>query len=446
VLKLQKQTRSSQTLEIKASDFANDVSISDEELNEYYQANLSDFDTEEQVKLSYVSLSVEDLIANESVSDEEALQNYQENIAAYQTTEERRISHILIEFAEDEVAAEAKANEVLAMVNAPDADFAAIAGAESNDIISAEEGGDLDFITRGDWSIAFEDAAFGLESVGDTTGLVKTEFGFHIIKLTELKPQITTPFEDVKQEIIDFMLKDKATDTFFALQEQIASAAFESPDSLDEVSTIANRPVIDTAFFSKGNYPASVDYPQVENVAFSADLIEEQVNSDVLQVNDEKILVVRVAEYKPQRTLSLEEVSATITTQLTAEKTQQAAVDWAEGLKKSLLNGESVDETLAAKSLEWTTTESIERFGAGLPQEMTKAVFSLAPVDGQNVDVVTLNNGNVGLVKLTGVNAVDEVDPDEVESTLAGLANNNSRQSYESFVAALLNEATIERL
>ncbi|MBF7074754.1 SurA N-terminal domain-containing protein [Glaciecola sp. MH2013] len=446
VLKLQQQKRDAQTLEVNAADFAGDIELSDEEINDYYQANLSNFDTQEEVKLAYVSLSVEDLMANESVTEEEARQNYQDNIAAYQTIEERRVSHILIEFGDDEAAAESKAEAVLAMVNEADADFATIAAAESADIVSAEEGGDLDYIVKGDWSESFEEAVFGLEKVGDTTGLVKTEFGFHIIKLTDLKPQVTTPFEEVQEELTALLLKDKATDTFFSLQEEIASAAFESPDSLEEVSNISGRPIIQTAFFSSGNYPASVNYPQVENVAFSSELIDDKVNSDILQVNDEKILVVRVAEHKPQRTLALEEVKASITTQLSAEKTQQAALDWTEALKQKLLNGESVYDTLAAKSLEWNEVSGIERFASSLPSEMTKSIFSLAPAAGQDVDVVSLANGNVGLVKLTAVEAVDEIKAEDIEATLQGLANNNSRQSYDSFVAALVDEATIERI
>ncbi|WP_412972509.1 SurA N-terminal domain-containing protein [Glaciecola sp. MF2-115] len=444
VLRLQQQTRTARTLEIGASNFTADVTVSDEEVEEYYQANLNFFDTQEQVKLSYVTLSVDDLLANESVTEEEVLANYNENIGAYQTIEERRVSHILIEFGDDATKAKETALEVLALVKAPGADFAAIAAERSADPISAEMGGDLDFIVKGDWSESFEEAAFGLKAAGDISDIVETEFGYHIVKLTELKPVVTTPFEDVKEELTATLLKDKALDTFFGLQEEVASAAFEQIDSLQRVSEVTDRPVIDTAFFEANNYPASVDYPQVKNVAFSPELVERAENSDVLKIGDEKIMVVRVADHKPQRTKALEEVKASIVNQLTAEKTQQAAVDWAEGVKTKILAGESVDELLAEKSLEFKTIENLPRFGGEVPFEMNKAIFELSPAAQQNASVVKLNSGNVGLVILDSVQTVSEVKPEDLLAGKTGLANNESRIAYDNFIEALKSEADIE--
>jgi peptidyl-prolyl cis-trans isomerase D len=444
ILRLQQQTRTARTLEVSATNFATDVTVSDGEVEQYYQSNLSDFDTQEQVKLSYVTISVSDLIANEVVTEEEVLANYQDNLAAYQTLEERRISHILIEFGDDEAAAKAMAEEVLALVQVPEADFAQIASERSADTISAEVGGDLDFINRGDWSESFEDAAFGLKEVGDNSGLVQTEFGYHIIKLTELTSIITTPFAEIQEELTQRLLKDKAMGSFFGLQEQVASAAFEQPDSLQRVSEITNRPIIDTAFFEKTNYPASVNYPQVENVAFSSELVENRLNSDVLKITDEKIMVTRVIGHNPQRTLPLEDVSASIVNQLTATKTQQAAVDWAEGLKTKIFAGESIDEALAAKSLEIKTVESIPRFGREVPIEMTIAIFKLSPVAQQNVSVVKLSSGNVGLVILESVQSASEVSEEDLLAGKTGLASNANRNAYDNFVDALKGKADIE--
>jgi peptidyl-prolyl cis-trans isomerase D len=444
VLRLQQQTRTARTLEVSAADFASDVTVTDEEVSQYYESNLSDFDTQEQVKLSYVTLSVADLIANESVSEEDVLANYQENIAAYQIPEKRRVSHILIEYGDDETASEATAEEVFALVNLPDADFADIALERSTDIVSAEAGGDLDFINRGDWSESFEDAAFALKEVGDISELVQTEFGFHIIKLTELLPLVTTPFTEVQEELTQLLLKDKAMESFFGLQEQVASAAFEQPNSLKRVSEITNRPIIDTAFFEKTNYPASVNYPQVENVAFSAELVENGLNSDVLPITDEKIMVVRAIDHKPQRTLALEEVNASIVNQLTARKTQQAAVDWAEGLKTKIFAGESIDEVLLAKSLELKTIESIPRFGGTVPIEMNNAIFKLSSVAQQNASVVKLSSGNVGLVILDSVQTVAEIKEEDLLAAKEGLATNQSRNAYANFIDALKSKADIE--
>jgi peptidyl-prolyl cis-trans isomerase D len=444
VVRLQQQTRTARTLEVSAVDFASDVIVTDEEVLQYYESNLSDFDTQEQVKLSYVSLSVADLIANESVTEDEVLVNYQENITAYQIPEERRVSHILIEYGDDETASKATAEEVLAQVNLPGADFAEIASQRSTDIVSAEVGGDLDFINKGDWSESFEDAAFALNEVGDISKVVQTEFGYHIIKLTELSPIVTTPFSEVQEELTQLLLKDKAMESFFGLQEQVASAAFEQPDSLKRVSEITNRPIIDTAFFEKANYPASVNYPQVENVAFSAELVENGLNSDVLLITDEKLMVVRAIDHKPQRTLALEEVNVGIVNQLTARKTQQAAVAWAEDLKTKIFASESIDDLLVAKSLELKKVDNIPRFGGAVPIEMNNAIFKLSPVAQQNASVVKLSSGNVGLVILDSVQSIAEVKEEDLVAARQGLASNQSRNAYANFIDALKSKADIE--
>jgi peptidyl-prolyl cis-trans isomerase D len=444
VLRLQQQTRTARTLEVSAANFISDVTVTDEEVSQYYGSNLSEFDTQEQVKLSYVTLSVADLIAKESVTEEEVLANYQENIMVYQIPEERRVSHILIEYGDDETASKATAEEVFALVNVAGADFAEIASQRSTDVVSAEVGGDLDFINRGDWSEPFEDAAFALKEVGDISELVQTEFGYHIIKLTELTPIVTTPFTEIQEELTQLLLKDKAMESFFGFQEQVASAAFEYPDSLKRVSEITNRPIIDTAFFEKTNYPTSVNYPQVENVAFSAELIENGLNSDVLLITDEKMMVVRAIDHKPQRTLALEEVNASIVNQLTARKTQQEAVDWTESLKAKIFAGESIDEVLVAKSLDLKTVENISRFGGAVPIEMNTAIFKLSPVSQQNASVVRLSSGNVGLVILDSVEAAAELKDEDLVSARQGLASNQSRNAYANFIDALKSKSDIK--
>lgn len=157
-------------------------------------------------------------------------------------------------------------------------------------------------------------------------------------------------------------------------------------------------------------------------------------------------MVVRVKEHKPQRTLSLEEVKATIVSRLSAEKSQEAALAWAEEIKVSLLAGEDISEKLSEKSIDVQVNENIARFGADVPQEVSKAIFSLAPVDQQNISVVTLNNGDIGIVELESVTPVNDVKAEELTATSDGLANNFSRQSFDNFVAALLSEAEIEKI
>ncbi|MEC8208800.1 MAG: SurA N-terminal domain-containing protein, partial [Pseudomonadota bacterium] len=183
-VKLQNQLRDIETVTLSAANFKSDVAVSEDEIKEYYQLNQNQFMAPEMVALEYIELKGSELPLEEAVTDAEVAANYEENKALYMEPERRRVAHILVENLEDDAAAQAKAEEILAELQ-NGADFAKLAEEKSDDLVSAELGGDLDWIDRDMMDPEFETAAFALESVGDISEIVKTEFGYHIIKLTD---------------------------------------------------------------------------------------------------------------------------------------------------------------------------------------------------------------------------------------------------------------------
>ena len=151
---------------IDSASFAESVEVTEDDIAEYYNANITAFDTEEQIKLAYVSLTVEDVKSRVSVDDEAVRTYYDNNLSGYGKEEERRVSHILIESGDDADAAKAKTQALLDQLN-DGADFAELAENNSDDTFSAENGGDLDFITPGMMDDAFDEAVFSLANVGD---------------------------------------------------------------------------------------------------------------------------------------------------------------------------------------------------------------------------------------------------------------------------------------
>ena len=180
---MQQQTRDIRYVNVPAAKFLEQVNITDDEILTYYQSNISQFDTEQKVSLSYVELVLGDLLPGIEVSEEELAEYYQQNLADYRTDEERQAAHILFESAEEDETIAEKAEEVLAKIKAGE-DFAGLAKLFSTDTFSAENGGDLGWFGKDIMDPAFEDAAFSLENKGDVSGVVKSEFGYHIIKLT----------------------------------------------------------------------------------------------------------------------------------------------------------------------------------------------------------------------------------------------------------------------
>lgn len=447
LLSLQEQTRDAKIIEIDINKYQDSISLTDEEIKSYYESNLSDFDTEEQVKLAYVTLSVSDLMSKFEASDEEIEQSYQDNIAFYTSEEERRISHILIETINGEEEAQQKAEEVIEKLNAGE-DFASLAEQYSDDIVSAEEGGDLGQIARGDYEGAIEDAAFALEAQGDVSGIVESEFGLHIIKLTDLSPAVVTPLAEVREELKEEIITNKATDEYFALQNEMSRLAFEEPDSLSAVAEAVNRPIIETPFFEAGQLPPGVNYPQLNDIAFSSELIDEQVNSELIELSDNVIMVTRVAEHKPQRTRALDEVKAQIESELKSNKAQDQAFEYAQSIQTALFNNEDTSALLDEHQVAWVEYSDVRRDSGELARELVETLFTLGldsnDAASLSTELVTLSNGNVGIVQLTAVKEVSDFTEEQTSASKNRIANAQTQQTYESFVNALRENAAIE--
>lgn len=443
LLALQGQTRDAQSLQIDVTKYQDSIVLSEEDIQAYYDDNLSSFDTQEQVKLAYVTLSVSDLSPLVSVSEQEIEQYYNDNNALYTSAEIRRVSHILFENLDDTETARTKADTVMQQVQAGE-DFAELAEQHSDDIVSAEEGGDLGEISREDYEGAFGDAAFALSSVGDISGVIETDFGLHIIKLTEFSPAIVTPLAQASVDIESDLRLAKATDEFFALQQEMARLAFEEPDSLESVASAINRPIIETDFFEENRLPAGVDYPQLNDIAFSSELVYDQMNSDLLELGDDLVMVTRVAEHKPKRTRTLDEVNAQIQSALKIQKAQREALVYAQQIQTAMLNNEDTSELLAQQSLAWSTHSAIGRGSNVLPITMVDAIFELAPVDGNNSKVVSVNDSSVAVVLLSQVNAASQSNNELQSNIQQRLVSMQAQQTYENFVAALREDADVK--
>ena len=440
--RLQGQTRNADYLIVDSAPFAASVELSDEEVQAFYDENISRFDTQEKVNLAYVTLAVEDLKADVAVSEEEIEQEYQDNIALYKTTEERRVSHILIEFGDDKGAAKEKAESLLAEVE-QGADFAELAEANSADTFSAENGGDLDFITAGMMDPSFDEAAFAISNVGETSEVIETEFGYHIIKLTDMKPVETTPLAEVRDEIEAQLLTDKATDEFFALQSEMANLAFEVPDTLEDVAGAVNGKIKETGLVTASAVPAALNVPAVTSKMFDPDFIAEGLNSDVIELSNDKVVVIRVVGHEPQRTQALDEVRTQILAQLRARKAQEAAAEWADNVVEQVQAGESPELTIGDVTLEWQSKEAIARNSTELPRNLVDTVFTLSTEEGNNLEVAKLGSGDVGVVRLTAVNMPEALGEEELDSLKQQLMTNYSQANYQSFVDSLRSAADV---
>lgn len=388
---LEAQQREIRTITLDTAEFANKATVTDEEIQTYYDENKQQFVRPEQVKVSYIELSGNELKEQAPITDEEIQTYYNQNKDKYSTQEKREVSHILIN------GDEADADAVLARLDAGE-DFATVAKEESQDIPTAKEGGSLGWIERGVIDPEFEDAAFQLVNIGDHSGVVKSAFGYHIIQLDGIEAPKTKALAKVSAEIKTFLVDEHAADAFYSLQSELAEKAFESPDSLDDAAEAVNAKIVTSDFFSQADAPEVLSNSSVLQAIYSPEVKEDGLNSDVIEIAPEHIVVVRVEDVREEMVLPLDEVKSAVVARLSQSKGEQKALELAQGVISALDKGEV--NYLSDNELSFTKARMITR-----ADELANDVYRLQkPEQGQSTYAQVMDRqGNHVIVALDGV-------------------------------------------
>lgn len=430
---LQGQKRSYEYVVVPASNFADSITLTEGDVKASFEANRDAYQSEEMVTVEYVSVGAKDLEGENEVSEEEAKLYYDDNKNSYLSEASRHAAHILIEFGDDEAAAKAKAQAVLARIKQGES-FEELAKTESMDTFTAENGGDLDWFEAGVMDPEFEAAAFALSAPGDVSDVVKSSFGFHIIKLIEAKEESVQSFDEVKDKILANLKEDNAKNAFYELQTLVEEAAFQNEKSLAEAAAVANVQVVKTEGFNRSNVPAALKAPSVMSLIFDQDFIANGVNSSVLEVGEDQIMFVRVDSYEPARSLTLDEVKDQVEAKLKAEKQKDAAEQFAKTLKDKWNAGDIAADAADAK-LEIKKVELGGRFDGGASYDVRQKAFSMPqPADAPVLAAVSQANGDAAIIKLTAVEAGKLESEGAAEKQR--LQSQASQLLYKSFIQA----------
>jgi peptidyl-prolyl cis-trans isomerase D len=442
---LDKQTRDIEFIVFKQSDFTDKVAITDEDSKHYYDENFESFKTQEMLSLQYVEIKIEDLMKDIAVSDEQLQSYYNDNISNYRTNvARRRASHILVEFGDDETAAKVKAEALLVRVNAGE-DFAEVAK-NSDDTFSGDKGGDLDWFEMGVMGDEFDTAAFALANINDVSDLVRSDSGYHIIKLTGDEPEATKAFADVKEEVASTFKRTQANDIFSDKQASLEELSYEVPDSLEDAAGAIGSNIQETALFSRMSAPPVVNFPKVIQAAFSQQVLTDALNSEVIEINADHVMVVRLLKHEPTRIRTQEEVATQIMSTLIREKSQEMAKMQADELLAKLDGSTKLAIDDNSKSMTIVAKEALERFTSDVDSNVRTDVFKMPKPQKDKVTtgVYEMSNGDYALVALSGV-TIGKV-PEDLKATEERLASQKSQRSYKDFIESLKEKAEIVKL
>ena len=334
------QRREIQVARFNASDYAKQVNPTDADIEAFYKTNAQRFQQQEQAAVEYVVLDLDSVRSGIRVNEDDLRTYYKENLTRLAAKEERRASHILINAAKDAPAADrdqakARAQELLAQVRKSPASFAEVAKKSSQDSGSAPAGGDLNFFGRGAMVKPFEDAVFAMKK-GEISDVVESDFGYHIILLTDIKTPRQPSFEELRPSLEAELKQQQAQRKFAEVAEAFTNSVYEQPDSLKPVADSLKLKIQTAEGVTRVPGPGAsgpLANPKFLEALFANDSVEGKRNTSAIEVGPSQLVAGRISTYTPTRTLPLQEVSDRARLLLIAEKSAELARKDAEAKK-----------------------------------------------------------------------------------------------------------------
>jgi peptidyl-prolyl cis-trans isomerase D len=418
----------------------------DDEIQAYYLLHQNAYQTEEQVAIEYVELSLDKLAADIEAGEEQLKDYYEEQKDLYTKNERRKISHILFAFSKDAADDDLALERALqAKEQLKDKDFATLAVEVSDDKLTAKNGGDLGLFNVGVMEKAFEDAAAGLE-LNEVSEPVKSAFGYHLIKVTELVPGGVKPYESVKEEIAIAYKKSQAESSFYELGETLTEVSYENPDSLQAVSDALGIEINNTGLFSRNAGEGVVEHETVRNAAFAEDVLKGN-NSEPVELESDKLIVLRMLEHKPATARELNEVKPAIISALQAEKAANQTKEKAAEIKTALLEGQGISDVAKNYQLKVDEITGLTRSSGDLTWPVNQAIFKAAKplADKPTIIVAAGPDGSQTVVSLLKVTegVMSESDKQKQQLAEKNIANAYGQATFNAVLSGLEAKADI---
>ena len=428
---LASQQREVSYIALNTNNYVDQVSVSKDQISDYFNENRSIFIEGQKVKVDFVELTLDAMDEPESPSDDDLQNLYDENAELYTNPERRRAQHILVE-------SEELADDLLEKIK-QGADFTELAKANSEDSSSSEEGGDLGFFERELMGTEFDEAAFAM-SIGDVSDVVSTEYGyFHIIKLTDIEAETMQAFDEVEEQLAALYIKNAKEKMLFGSLEEFINLSYE--ESLDMVADQFGLELQTSDYFANGS--REYDEKFVAS-AFSPAVIDEGENSEVMEINSEKFVVLALSDLQPERERDLSEVEGQIESALKTAAAKEVIEDIAESIASALSSGDeqTASNLISENSLEWISEGWISR-ASELPYDVTSKSFTLSkPEEGRHTYSAQSADRSTSLVIDLGGVRIPEEDADTGISALYLSQENN--EMFVSLIKQLREDAEIK--
>jgi peptidyl-prolyl cis-trans isomerase D len=428
--KLNNQQRKFSYIKLSADQYKGKVRVDINSVKEYYDKQTESFFEPQKIKVDFIELSLSDIAKDINVNDDDLFNFYEDEKERFTTEEERQAQHILVE-------SEQQAEQIITQLNSG-ADFTKLAETHSLDTGSKDAGGDLGFFTLGVMMSEFEDKVFSMK-VGEVSSPVKTEFGYHVIKLNNIQIGTVKPFDEIRVELSELYTQRAAQKSLYDLTEQLTNLAYEA--SLEEASDQMNLKLNTSEFFAQNSTEFE---PKFVSVAYGDLVLNKGENSDLIELSKDKFVVLRVKDKLAQRQKLFDEVKGEINTRLTTLLSKNFIDNIAKQITDLLSKGDNkAAQVLIDKNqLKWKEVGWINRDSDKVDIVIVNQVFALPkPTNATTYSAQSLNKRQSIVIALSTVKTADDISTKALERSLLSF---ESDVMFNGILTTLRKNADLE--
>jgi len=436
---LERELREVEWVSLPLDRFLADIEVSETEIEERYQATAARWMTPESVDLAYIEIALDKLAEDVELSEEELRAFYESEVSReperFLGRERRKAAHILLSAGEDPEAARDRIEAVRARIEAGE-EFAELAAEVSDDPGSARSGGDLGWVERGMMVPAFEEALFAMEQEGSVSEPVRTEFGWHLIRLEEIEQSGGASFEQARDELVAELRLRRAEDRFYDDAEALAQLAFENADSLEPAATELGRELRTVEDVTRQGGPGIAANPAVLNAAWSEAVFDRRENSPLLELEDGRAVVIRVTDHNEPELRPLQDVQEQIAAELRRERAAERARELGAEAEARLEAGEAVADAAAALSADFVAGLTVVRDDTTVPPDVARAAFAAERPAPGSATVIGVEGPNayyaLRVISVTpgGLDLLNPEQRRELENRTRGARASQELQAY----------------
>jgi len=450
VAKLKNQTRDFDYSIISVRSYMDAIETPDSDIAAYYEANKTDFVQSEQIKISYIDLTVDKVAEQIQLSEDDAENYFNANKFNYSIPERRQIWQAKIkiptEFEGDaEAAAKEKADE-FAGVFRTNTDFVQIAEQHSSApdaeiLVTLSESGEM---KKGVLKAEIDEVLFSMTN-DDVSEPIRSGDAFHVIKLIDVMQAEQKEFADVRDQVEKDLRRERAQRKYFDLAEQIAALTYEHPETLQFAADATELEIQESGYFSRESGEGLTAEPKIVAASFNEEVLINQNNSEPVELDPERMVVVRVSDRKPEGTKPLNEVRDQITEILKRKQAMAKVQETSQAILEKTGQGSSLSEAAQALDVEYSSVQDIKRDDVSVNRSVIRTAYRMGQPDAGNtaIDSITLGNGDVAIIELKEVAYSDEIKGKAIDAVTAELQQLRARMDWDGLFRQVKNDAEI---